>query len=386
MNQVPVEKLRKNTYYDAPVFLDSKYILLSPDTPVSEELIRRLSDWGFSHVYSEGRASNTPPRKAETQHGSDSVSLIETDVKEKEHREEAIRFYQQLLNFTESVLTRYSTKNEIPIAEITDKVKETIDAVRDKRRYLLRFSDMADAGKNYIVGHSTRTTILALAVGTFLKLPAHKLIELGTAAFLHEIGMVKLPQRLYMSPTRLTPEQMKTLTAHTILGYKSLKGTSLPLSIAIAVLEHHERVDGSGYPRGLNGPKISLYARIIGVVCSYDAITSDRPYREANDGHAALLMMLKDAGTLFDETILRALVFCLSVYPLGTYVALTSGAKGVVVDTGADTPKFPTVRIIVDESGNVPADQPVVQTGSGDGWAIARVLQKDELSELRGYV
>jgi HD-GYP domain-containing protein (c-di-GMP phosphodiesterase class II) len=112
-----------------------------------------------------------------------------------------------------------------------------------------------------------------------------------------------------MSSRSLTEQEKKLIYTHPILGYNILKSLEFPLAVSRAVLEHHERENGSGYPRKLTGGNISLYGKIIGVACSYEAISAKRPHREAKDGYTGMLELLKNEGKQYDDTVVRALVY-----------------------------------------------------------------------------
>jgi HD-GYP domain-containing protein (c-di-GMP phosphodiesterase class II) len=140
--------------------------------------------------------------------------------------------------------------------------------------------------------------------------------------------------------------------AHPMLSYRILKGFSVSDAIALTAYEHHERLDGTGYPRALAGEKIALYSRILAVADSYDSMTAKRPFRANRDGHAALLELLKGRGVFYDELVVRALIYCLSLYPLGTTVLLSNGALGRVIRTDPRSPKTPIVQILIDREGN----------------------------------
>lgn len=383
MKTFPVNKLEPGRYFTNQVFLDGKYILLSPETPLTAELVNRLKRWRFAELTSDGSVVDTPT--AETAAGAEVVSLsIEQDIKENAQLQEAQKYYGELLQFIERMFTVFVTRNELQERVIGDMVKRTIEIVRSHRRYILRLAEMRSNDKNYIVDHSAKTTILALSLGMTLKLPPHKLIELGTAALLHEIGMIRLPAQLYMSDKQLTAAEKKAISAHTLLGFKILKEFSFSMTICLAVLECRENIDGSGYPRGITGERISLFAKIVMVAGSYSAITSKRPFRSSNDGHTAVMDMLKRKGQMYDETVLRALVVILSIYPIGTYVQLADGTKGMVVDTTADSPRCPHVRVISGPRGEIYAEQPVVDTGADPSRAVVRALPSEEFEALSG--
>ena len=376
METFSVNSLEPSRYFTKQVYLDDNYILLSPETEVTSDLVNRLKRWGFRTVLSEGEYVDKPTTADDS---GDQISLsIDEDIKESERFEEAQRFYGELLGFVERMFTTFVTKNELNERAIGDVVKRTTQTIRTHRQYILRLTEMEAQDKNYIVDHACKTTILAAAVGMTVKLPPHRLIELGTAALCHEIGMIRLPPQLYMGNKRLTAEERRAITTHTVLGFKMLREHSFSNEVATAVLECREHVDGTGYPQGLTGQRISLYAKIILVAASYAAIISQRPYRNPNDGHTAILEMLQQNGKRYDDQVLRAMIVTLSIYPIGTYVQLANGSRGMVVDTDSKNPRAPRVKVISDANGEPFAEHPVVDTGASAEHAVARALSADE--------
>jgi len=223
-----------------------------------------------------------------------------------------------------------------------------------------------------------RSTILTIIIGTYLKLPNYRLIELGVAALLHEVGMLKLPQNIYLSQRPLTAAEQKAIVSHPVIGYSILKSFDFPLAVCLGALEHHERENATGYPRHLTSEKISLYAKIIAVACSYEALSAKRPHKEAKDGYTGMLELLKNEGKQYDDTVVRALVLSLSIYPIGLYVLLSNGKKGQVIDVNPETPRFPIVQIF----GETTPDGKIktMQT-SQSGLTIIRPLNRSEIEK-----
>jgi HD-GYP domain-containing protein (c-di-GMP phosphodiesterase class II) len=201
------------------------------------------------------------------------------------------------------------------------------------------------ADENYLSSHTVRSTIIAIIIGLQLKLAFHKVIDLGIAALVHEIGMLKLPQQVYLSDRPLNPQEQKVIMSHPVLGYSMLKNFDFPLAINLAALEHHERENGTGYPRRLPSDKISLFSKIIAVACSYEALSAKRPHKEAKDGFTGMIELLKNEGKRYNDTVVRALVLSLSLYPIGLYVLLSNGKKGQVVDVNPEEPRYPVVQV-----------------------------------------
>ena len=245
----------------------------TPDSPVTPELVQRLKRWKYSQVLTDGRQKDNPSYLSGADKGSVTPQTIDEDIRYSEQmKRRARRSSWGSRQFTAALFATFAEKGTLNLAEVTEWVKKTIQAIRDCRDCVLRFLEVNADPARYLVTHAVNSTVLALAIGEFLKAPPHRLIELGNACMLHEIGMTKLPESLQRSSRALSPDERKAMVAHTALGYRILKGISAPENVALAALEHHERIDGSGYPRGLTGDKITEYARIIAVACSYDAM------------------------------------------------------------------------------------------------------------------
>jgi len=380
MNAIPFKELAPDTYYSAPVFLDDTYIILTPETPLTSSLINRLAEWEIRELFTEGE-----PIKAAGLEAVDAEGLEEAEAEgrpvtsqtagDKENLAKVTVFYDQFLKYVETVYTRYVTKSEISLKELSDKVKTLCDVILENKRYVLRILGGQSATSNYLVNHSTRSTVLAIILGGHLKLPPHRLIELGVAAVLHEIGMVRLPPQLYMADRKLSDQERKSITAHPILGYNILKDKQFPLSICLAALEHHERMSGTGYPRALTGEKISVYARIIAVACSYDAVTASRPYKEAREGYAGMVDILKNEGKQYDDVVIKSLVYSLSVFPVGSFVLLTNSKLGQVIDVNPDNPRYPVVLVLGSKTPD--GKETIVQT-SETGVRILKPVRRED--------
>jgi HD-GYP domain-containing protein (c-di-GMP phosphodiesterase class II) len=388
MKEISVQNLPEGYYIDQPVYLDDKYILLSPDIPVTEELKKRLQEWDIPKVLSDGTPSEEPPEgpipAMDAEDSGEGTATLESGIEEQKKRDESIRFYQDTCAWLSTVFDRYIQKNDCKIDEIADKIKEIIAKLKENKKYFLRFNDLKTDTESYLTSQSIKTTFMVLILSEVMKIPLFKQIEIGIAGILHKIGMLRIPPQIYQSGNALTAQERKAITAYPILGFRILKGLGFPMNVCRAVLEHQEKIDGSGYPRGIANEKISFYAKLIAVAGSYVAIVSDRPYREASDGHTGIMDLLKNTGHQFDEQIIRILVFTLSLYPLGTYVLLSNGSRAVVTETNSEDPRHPTVRLLMDEKGALIRERPILHTQKGGEIEIARPLTQKEIQELSG--
>ena len=366
-------------FFSESVYLDERFILTAPEMPLTGGMIRALKEWEYTEVYSAGDPMDDYVAKGaeSSEPGELSASSTLSDGDKIIRAEE---FYAEFIRYVDNLFVYAAVKNELSFNAVAEKIKTACDIIKEDRRYLLRVqkNTLSSPNDNYLSSHAVKSTIISLIIGMYLKLPTHRLIELGVASLLHEIGMIKLPPQIYLSRRPLLPQEQKAILTHPILSFNLLKSFDFPLTVTLAALEHHERENGSGYPRKLQGDRISLYAKIIAVACSYEALSAQRPHKEAKDGYTGMLELLKNEGKRYDDTVVRALVFSLSIYPIGLYVLLSSGKKGQVVDVNPENPRFPIVQVFGEL--NPDGKNKVVET-SNDGLYIIRPLTRDEMSQ-----
>ncbi len=395
MNTYLVSELKEGIFFTAEVQLDNTFSLLNPMTPITSSLIKALLDWNFKEVFSTGVVSTSG---ANIQQSSSTSNSTESDASLGETLKQNIAkitenaegvankfdtvkaIYNEYLNYIKSVYTRFATHRELNYKALYEIVKDLCIFINQNRRYILRVSPSMEAeSKDFLVYHSMRSTVFAIVIGIQLKIPLSKLTEIGVACVLHEIGMIKLPPQYYMTNRILTPAEKKTIYTHPLLSYDILKSMNFPLSIGLAALEHHEKEDGSGYPRKLTGKDISLYAKIISISCSFEAITAPRHHRSAQSSHDAMVEMLKNTGKQYDETVIKALLYSMSLFPIGSYVFLADGRVGLIADTNPEDPKNPIVQLINEKTEN--GTDKFVKSGTGE-IQIKRVLTKAETEEF----
>ena len=159
--------------------------------------------------------------------------------------------------------------------------------------------------------HSGRMTVLAEKMGMFLKLNVAVIEELILATSMHDIGMVSVDNSIIMKPDKLTQEEFKEIMKHSEIGYHLLVATPSLAGIGEYVLAHHENYDGSGYPQGLKGLEIPLLSRIIAIIDGYEAMTHDRPYRNAYSHEMAMNDIMAQSGKKYDPNLVLAFINCL---------------------------------------------------------------------------
>lgn len=400
------EELKDGLTFKNDLILDDEFILLPVQVPVTQQLIKTLAEWNFSEVYCEGNAPTGISTKSEIQpEEKNQLETKESEPKPQTHpaaeiekklavkiraeradnseqaRLESVQnTYQEYMSYINSVYTHYATHKEISLEKMTEAVKSLCVFIKDNKRYVLRISPSVEARtKNFLVIHSMRSTVLAITIGLELHLALSKLIELGITCILHEIGMLRLPPQLYMTDRILSAAEKAQITMHPLYSCNILKEQNFPLIIQLGVLEHHEKENGAGYPRHLSGAKISTYAKIISVACSFEAITAPRIYKTERTTFDAMVEMLKNPNNQYDGTVIKALLYSLSLFPIGTYVYLNNGKIGLITDVTPDNPKNPMVQLINEYEPD--GSLKTIQSDDGAN-KIIRALSKEEQEDV----
>ncbi|HAK69484.1 MAG TPA: metal-dependent phosphohydrolase [Treponema sp.] len=417
METYKVSDLKADNVYPADIMLDKTFIICPANCPLPQETIRALLEWSFTAVISEGKTSVTVPvskeeveqKKVEISAKTEEVTalVVEEQKKDEEAKEsvypqiqEALRLaeekkssitndkdrmamvqdvYNAYCEYINRVFTRYATHKEFNKGEIFGTVRELCNFIKANGRYILRVTPaIEDRNKNFQVFHSMRSTVLSITIGLQLKMEFPKLVELGVASLLHEIGMLRISPQLYMNNKPLTVAEKNQILTHPIISYNILKEAGFSLPILLGVLDHHERENGTGYPRHMQGPKISYYAKIIAAACSFEAITAPRHFKEARTTYEAMTEMLKNENHQYDATVLKALLYSLSLYPIGAYVYLSNGKIAQVVDVNPSDPRNPVIQVWGEKTDD--GNPKVMQTN--DTLKISRVMSRREADDV----
>ncbi|MEN4960190.1 HD-GYP domain-containing protein [Pseudomonas syringae] len=226
----------------------------------------------------------------------------------------------------------------------------------------------------YTYMHSVAVCALMVALAKRMGMPDDQVREAGVAGLMHDVGKMMIAPAVLNKPGRLTRDEFEIMKAHPELGVKILMDTQpVAASVIDVCLHHHEKVDGSGYPHGLKGDQISIFARM-GAVCDvYDAITSDRPYKKGWGVAHSIREMASWKGH-FDDVVFQSFVKTVGIYPIGTLVRLESGRLGVVVEQGQASLLKPKVKVFMSaRTGKTFAAQVIDLDCPSDPDRIARI-------------
>jgi putative nucleotidyltransferase with HDIG domain len=207
---------------------------------------------------------------------------------------------------------------------------------------------------DYTYMHSVAVCGLMIALARQLGFGEQEVRQAGMAGLLHDIGKMMIPLEILNKPGRLTDKEFDTIKSHPSEGHKLLlEGKGVEDVTLDVCLHHHEKVDGSGYPKGLTSEKITIFAKM-GAVCDvYDAITSNRPYKTGWDPAESLRKMAEWSRGHFDAVVFQAFVKSVGIYPIGSLVRLESGRIGVVIDQTDKSLLTPKVKVFYSTQSNL---------------------------------
>lgn len=198
-------------------------------------------------------------------------------------------------------------KNGINVFELSNHQEELIKDLKELFYTTIKsIANALDAKDPYTHGHSQRVTLYSLILARELNIEEGLFEDIETAGLLHDIGKIGIPQSILCKPDKLTNEEFDVMKSHPNKGQKMLIGIKKLSSISDWMHSHHEKWDGTGYPRGLKGEEIHIAARILAVADTYDAMTSSRPYRKALSHEIAYDEIIRCSGTQFDPTVVEA--------------------------------------------------------------------------------
>lgn len=235
------------------------------------------------------------------------------------------------------------------------KLTESLDVVENMINYIIELGDVnkslndIQTYDNYTYVHSLDTCIMTTFLGVTSKINQSDLKELSIGAILHDVGKTEVSSEILNKNGRLTDEEFNEMKKHPVYGAKILKKNfSISDPIIKIVEQHHERVDGRGYPYGLEGKQISKFAKIVCICDVYDAVSNDRCYRKKFSPNDAYELILSGSGTSFDEDLVRNFKDTFAIYPLGCCVKLSNGEEGYVIRQNKGFPDRPVLRVLYD--------------------------------------
>jgi HD-GYP domain-containing protein (c-di-GMP phosphodiesterase class II) len=373
MKTVKVADLRDGMRFDKPVYVDGDNVFVSPGIPIRQKDI----DWLTRFEIEEVRTDGEPV----ADHPADAAAPLDIEgLRDLAGGKRSLEVYLRAIDVYEHVSLDVGEGKPIQRPPIDAIVAQLLECIRDDRVEMIHLILMGGRTERRISASVVNVTILSAIIGMVLKYTGHRLIQLATGAFLHDLGMVKVPKEILRKKEKLSSDELNQIRTHPIHAYRVIsKELKYPDDIGVIALQHHERWDGQGYPRKLKGDDISLSARIVTVADAYVAMINERPYRDSLIGYSAMKNVLSDNGRYFDPRVLKAFLESMGIYPIGSMVQMNNSAIGRVTATHSEAPLRPVVELIVDEYGNQLGERETVDLLAKKGLFIVKAVDPRSL-------
>lgn len=329
MRIVPVNTLKSDMELAKPVYHNGQ-TLLNTGVKNLYKYKNKLLNLGIKYLYIEDKYSR---------------DITVNDIIRDETRQNSRKIIKDTFD-------NIATNNEIDINKIKDIVFTMLNDILNFDEVLVNLLDIKSFD-SYTYSHSVNVAAISLLMGKILKYNKENLLLLGTGAILHDVGKIFIPAEIINKAAKLTPEEFKFIKEHSRLGYDFIKDYADISPVArIIILSHHERLDGTGYPKGLVKKEIHQFARVVAIADVFDALTSDRIYRDGWSINETVEYLQSNVNIKFDYKLVELFIRNIAVYPNGTMVFLSNGQKGIVKKQNKNFPLRPIVKLIEDENGN----------------------------------
>jgi HD-GYP domain len=347
--RIALDQITAGSRFSADVYIDEKNLLVPAKIPVKQKDLDVLKRWGVAFVTTEGEPLGEESKATSESAEAASEALPQGFVGSRE----LYSRYSELVDGISQIFAKIRLGEAIEPKVVDQLSQSLLKLVRDERDAVIssllgsetKAGDPARSGVN--------TAILSAVIGQTLRLPPYKLSYLATGALLHDVGMLRLPDSIVKKEGALSEDEAQKMRAHPLLSYRIItKELLYPDDVGLIGLQHHERWDGEGYPRKTVGIEIDPLARIVSVADAFEAMVSVKPYRNSMMGYTAMKNLLSDNSRRFDPEILKAFIKSMGIYPLGSTVLLNNAAIARVLETHAEAPLRPKLRLLVDEFGN----------------------------------
>lgn len=330
-------------------WMQHPYLYSEPGIVASEEHVRGLKEEGYRELFIQDRDGEPFFEDKAGRERTPKPRRQRPSIPTREEYERAQALYKDSFAVIDGFL--HAARLGMPIdregpARLLEGVVENIASNPDT---LVSFVTLCGTD-DYTFSHSINVPVLAIVFGQYLGLGREELRQLGEAGLFHDLGKVAMPDWILNKPGRLTPEEFAVIKRHPDEGACMLeKNYPATDEVLRLIREHHERFNGSGYPDGLLGDKLGLNSLILGLADVYDALTSPRAYRVAVIPNTAMRILYAMRDKDFPKELVERFIKCLGIYPVGSFVRLTSGEVAMVCGSNAETPITPTVKIILDK-------------------------------------
>lgn len=300
--------------------------------------------------------------------------------------------YQETSNLVRTVMDDIRFGNQLNTEAVKQAVANCVDAILENADAMALLTQLKNKDL-YTSQHSLNVSILSILLGRELQYSVEQLNNLGLCGLMHDIGKAKIPLEVLNKPGKLEADELAIMNKHTTLGRDILMSARNMYSGAVdTAYAHHESLDGSGYPRGIDRTGLTEFTKIVSIVDTYDAITSDRCYQKGRPHIQALGILVKAMNKQFDAGYVTKFINCIGFYPQGNLCEMSSGEFGIVVEQNKADKLKPKVLLILNAQKQKIAEKIVdlasdSKDAQGNTYKIRQILRAQDLDvDLNQYL
>lgn len=325
---VPTRSLKDGMRIDQTIVDQTGRALVNRGTILDEYMIESMLKLGVMGVY-VGEGEDELANKDEpviTREVQETIDKNTVDDKSKVKLKESVKQRVQ-----EGIQFLYNNVESDDFAETTNNVVDDLmRAIQDNDAIAVDI-DALKVSDEYTFKHSVDVATMAMVVAKTSGMTDKQVYEIGVAGLLHDVGKSKIPTEVLNKPSKLTDAEFAIMKQHSLFGYRILEGKEdISDAVRLGVLQHHEKINGKGYPMGVSDEKITPYARILSVVDIYDALVTERPYKKGFPKRDAVEMIMAMTDEL-DIGAMKSFLESVILYPVHSIVTLSNGEKAKVV-------------------------------------------------------
>jgi putative nucleotidyltransferase with HDIG domain len=331
LKTIDIDDVEEGMFVDSIAKQQGTFRITSRGRVTSSAAITLLKKKGILSVVVD-MSKQLKPNIVEQEEPEPSVAVPETSVKVsfESELEVATKLHTKGKYIQKTMLESIGKNLPVDIA-IPEAFTNNLVSSIDRNPNALMCMTKIREKDTYLLEHSLNVAILLANFGSYVGLAEEQIQELALSGFLHDIGKIKIPDDILHKPGRLNDQEMTIMKDHVYFGTKVLVEMGIPESIVETIGQHHERLDGYGYPEGLRGDEITQFGRMIAIVDTYDAITADRCYKVGMSSKKALQILLHDAPEKYDEGLVTQFVQCIGIFPVGSLVKLSNEKIAMVL-------------------------------------------------------
>lgn len=340
MRIVPINLIPEGSQLAKTLYSSDGRVLLRAGTTLDTSKMSRAGQMGFKSLYiNDEFSTNTIDDLIDQKTRVESIKSVKESY-------DAFENYAEAQSKGQGNQWKLSEMRYEYLSGVKSTANGIVDVLLNRKSLTINIQDVKQM-EEYLYQHTVNVAVLSVLLGMDQGLSEEDLENLAIGALFHDIGYNFVSKSILNKPGPLTKKEMEEVKTHANLGYQHLKDdVDINSHVRMIVLQHHEWIDGSGYPHGLSGMNIHHLSKIVAIADVYDALTSDRPHRQALPPNEAIEFLLGHANQQLDQNLVKSFIKLIIPYPVGTLVKLSNGEIGIVERLYENFPLRPVVKVI----------------------------------------